>query len=263
MIFGLVFALIIAAPLQDNSVESQVALQQHAHDAFERHRQAAIRINDLAARIHSQADADAMISEIADLFNKELPPVWALSIIRQRVAHDEFEAASNPTKLMPEQRVADVWNQYAREIGAPDEAIVSVAEIHNMRDAQFTMAQMMWVRANQTIWTMPNMYALGSDGKVADGCRALDAIRVIHDLVGLFQNLRAARERVQKGIVVSDKIKKPTEEQKTQGRTVGRLEAHLDSNPIRPAELRYLQDHGSVAYDLLLVRLFDELFPAE
>jgi hypothetical protein len=110
---------------------------------------------------------------------------------------------------------------------------------------------------------MPNVYALRSDGKVANGCRALDAIRVIHDLVDLFQNLRAARERVQKGIVVSDKIKKPTEEQKAQGRTVGRLEAHADSNPIRPAEVRYMHDHGSVAYDLLLVRLFDELFPAD
>jgi hypothetical protein len=263
MIFGLVLALIIAGPPQDNSVESQVTLQQQAHDAYERHRQAAIRINDLAARIHSQADADSMISEIADLFNKELPPVWALSIIRNRVAHAEFEAASNPTKLIPEQRVVDVWNQYVREIAAPDETVVSVAEIHNMRDAQFTMAQMMWARGSQTIWSMPNVYPLGSDGKVADGCRALDAIRVIHDLVGLFQNLRSARERVRKGIVASDKIKKLTEEQKTQARTVGRLEAHADSNPIRPAELRYLQDHGSVAYDLLLVRLFDELFPAD
>jgi hypothetical protein len=149
------------------------------------------------------------------------------------------------------------------ERSAPDEAIVSVAEIHNMRDAQFTMAQMMWARGNQTVWTMPNVYALGTDGKVADGCRALDAIHVIHDLVGLFQNLRLARERVRKGIVASEKIKKPTEELKSQARTVGRLEAHADSNPIRPAELRYVQDHGSVAYDLLLVRMFDELLPAE
>ncbi len=214
MIFGLVFALIIAAPLQGNSAESQATIQQQAHDAYERHRQAAIRINDLAARIHSQADADAMISEIADLFDKELPPVWAMSIIRQRVAHAEFEAASNPAKLIPEQHVVDVWNHYAREIGAPDETIVSVAEIHNMRDASFTMAQMMWARGNQTVWTMPNVYALGSDGKVADGCRALDAIRVIHDLVGFFQNLRAARERLRKGTVASEEIKKRTAEPK-------------------------------------------------
>src|SRR5580704_433339 len=239
MIFGLVFALIIAAPLQ------------HAQDAYERHHQAAIRINDLAARIHSQADADAMISEIADLFEKELPPVWAMSIIRQRVAHAEFEAASNPTKLIPEQRVVDVWNHYAKQIGAPDEAIVSVAEIHNMRDGSFTVSQMMWARGTQTIWTMPNVYALDSGGKVADGCRALDAIRVIYDLDNLFQNLRGARDRLQKGIVPSEEIKKHVGDPNAQVHGAVRLEAHADTNPIRPAEQRYVQEHGSVAYDQL------------
>jgi hypothetical protein len=57
----------------------------------------------------------------------------------------------------------NVWNQYVKEIGAPDDAIVSVAEIHNMRDGSFTVAQLMWARGNQTIWTIPNVYALGSD----------------------------------------------------------------------------------------------------
>ncbi len=33
-----------------------------------------------------------------------------------------------------------------------------------------------------------------------------------------------------------------------------------DTNPIRPAEQRYLQEHGSQAYQRLLRRLFDELF---
>lgn len=99
---------------------------------------------------------------------------------------------------VPEQRVVDVWNQYAKEIGAPDDAIVPVAEIHNMRDGSFTVAQLMCARGNQTIWTMPNGYALGSDGKVAEGCRALEAIRVIHDLEDLFQNLRGARDRLRR-----------------------------------------------------------------
>src|SRR5436853_16434 len=83
--------------------------------------------------------------------------------------------------------------------GAPDEAVFSAAEIHNMRDGAFTVAQLMWERGNQTIWTMPNLYALGPNGKVAYGCRALEAIRVIHDLEDLFQNLRGARERLRSG----------------------------------------------------------------
>ena len=54
-------------------------------------------------------------------------------------------------RLVPEHRIVDVWNQYVREIGAPDEAIVTAAEIHNMRDGSFTGAQLMWARGNQTI----------------------------------------------------------------------------------------------------------------
>jgi hypothetical protein len=263
VILGLVLALVVAAPQRSDSTESQTTMQQHSHDEYERHRQAAIRINELAGRVQSEADASALVSEIAGLFAKELPPAWASSSIRQRVAHAEYETVRNPATLIPEQRAVDVWNQYAREIGAPDEAIVSVAEIHNMRDAQFTLARLMWARGNQTIWTMPNGFALGSDGKVADGCRALEAVRVIHDLEGLFQNLRLARDRLQRGVVLSERFKKRAEEPRPQTQGWARLEAHADTNPIRPAEQRYVQEHGSVAYARLLVRLFGDLFPAE
>jgi hypothetical protein len=263
LILGLVFALVVAAPQSSSSTESQATMQQHAHDEYERHKQAAIRINELAGRVQSEADASALVSEIAGLFAKELPPAWASSSIRQRVAHAEYETVRNPATLIPEQRVVDVWNQYAREIGAPDEAIVSVAEIHNMRDGSFTVAQLMWARGNQTIWTTPNLFALGSDGKVADGCRAIEAVRVIHDLEDLFQNLRGARDRVQRGIVPSEEIKKRAGEPRPQTHGWVRLEAHADTNPIRPSEQRYVQEHGSAAYARLLVRLFDELFPAE
>ena len=264
MILVLVFALIIGAPQQDSgSDEPQAAIRQRAHDEYERYKQAAIRINDLAGQIHSEADASAVVSEIAGLFVKELPPAWGSGSIRQRVAHAEYEAARNPATLIPEQRIVDVWNQYVREIGAPDEAIVSVAEIHNMRDGSFTVDQLMWARGTQTIWTMPKVFALGPDGKVADGCRALDAIRVIHDLDDLFQNLRGARDRLKNGIVPSEEIKKRVGDPNAQPHGTFRLETHADTNPIRPAEQRYVQEHGSVAYDQLLARLFDELFPRE
>jgi hypothetical protein len=261
---GIVFALIIGAPQQDSlSTESQVTMKEQAHDEYERHKQSAIRINELAGRIQSEADASAVVNGIAGLFAKELPPAWTNGSIRQRVAHAEYESIRNPVTLIPEQRIVDVWNQYVKEIGAPDEAIVSVAEIHNMRDGSFTVARLMWARGNQTIWTMPNGYALGSDGKVADGCRAVEALRVMHDLDGLFQNLRGARDRIQKGIVPSKEVKKRVAETNPQPHGTARIEAHADTNPIRPAERRYMQEHGSVAYDQLLARLFDELFPAE
>jgi hypothetical protein len=263
MILGLIFALIIGAPQQDSgSAAPQAAVQQRAHDEYERHKQAAIRINDLAGRINSEADANAVVSEIAGLFAKELPPAWASGSIRQRVARAEYESVRDPATLIPEQRIVDVWNHYVREIGAPDEAIITVAEIRNMRDGMYTVAQVMWARGSQTIWTMPDVYALGPDGKVADGCRAIETVRVIHDLDDLFQNLRGARDRLRKGIVPSEKIKRRAGDPNAQPHSTGRLEAHADTNPIRPAEQRYVKEHGSMAYNQLLARLFDELFPA-
>ncbi|HXM08620.1 MAG TPA: hypothetical protein VN946_01585 [Terriglobales bacterium] len=260
---GLIFALTVAVPQQNDSTESQTSVQQPANGVYERHKEAAIRINELAGRIHSEADASAIVSEIANLFSKELPPAWTSKGIRQRIARAEYDAVREPPKLIPEQRIVDVWNQYVREIGAPDEAIVFVAEIHNMRDGSYTVAHLMWARGIQNIWTMPNVYALQSNGKVADGCRALEAIRVIQDLDDLFQNLRGARDRLQRGIVPSEEIEKRAKDSTPRPHSTARLEVHTDSNPIRPAEQRYIQEHGSVAYAQLLVRLFDELFPAE
>jgi hypothetical protein len=255
--------VIFALPLASGSTDSPTTMQQRAHAEYEHHRQAAIRINELAEHVQSEADATALVSEIATLFSKELPRVWLASGINQRVAKAEYQSVRDPANRISEERIVDVWNQYVRGIGAPDEAIVSVAEIHNMRDGSFTIAQLMWARGNQTIWTMPNVFALGTDGGVADGCRALEAIRLIHDLDGLFQNLRSARDRLQRGIVPSEEIRKRVVEPNPQPRSTARLEAHADTNPIRPAEQRYVQEHGSIAYDQLLKRLFDQLFPAE
>lgn len=263
MTLGLVLALVASVLQQGDSAGSQATMQQRAKELYEQHKQAAIRINEIAEGIRSEADASSFVSEIARLFGKELPPAWASSSIRQRIAHAEYETDRNPARLISEQRIADVWNQYAEEIGAPDEAIVSVAEIHNMRDGAYTLAQLMWARGNQTIWTMPNVFALGADGKVADGCRAVEALRVIHDLDDLFQNLRVARDRLRRRIVASEEVKKRGGEPNPQPHSTVRFEAHADTNPIRPAEQRYVQAHGSEAYTQLLFRLFDELFPLE
>jgi hypothetical protein len=257
------FALVVVTLQRSDSTDSQTSVPQGAHDEYERQKQAAIRINNLAGRIHSDVDANVLVSEIAGLVAKELPPVWADDGTLHRIAHAEYEAASHPERVIPEQRVVDVWNEYVREIGAPDEAVVTSAEIHNLRDGGFTVARLMWARRNQTIWTMPNVYALGPDGKVADGCRAVEVIRIIHDLDALFQNLRSARDRVRRGIVPSDEVKTSAEGANSRPQAATRLVAHADTNPVRPAEQRYVQGHGSRSYEQLLKRLFDQLFPSE
>jgi hypothetical protein len=253
--------LILLMTLAAQPQSDPLTMQQRAHEEYERHKQAAIRINELGQQIHSESDASTFIAEIAAIFAKELPPAWATGGTRQRLARAEYESVRNSANLIPEQRIVDVWNQYVRQIGASNEALVTAAEIHNLRDAEFTAAQYFWARGNQTIWTVPNIYALDADGKVADGCRAVEAVRVIYDLYR-FQNLIGARDRVARGIVASEEVKKHAADS-PHPRTVGYLEAHADINPVCPAERRYLQEHGPVEYERLLKSLFEELFPAE
>jgi hypothetical protein len=258
-VFAIAFALCVGAVGQGDS-DTHSAAQLGTRNAYEQHRQAAIRINDLAESIRSEADATAYVSEIAGLFASELPPDWVQDELRHKISHAEYKSRSGSVNLIPEQHVVDVWNEYVRELGAPDEAIVTVAEIHNMRDAEFVAAQTMWARGSQTVWTMPNVFALGPNGKVADGCRPMEAVRVIHDLDALFQNLRVARDRIRKGIVVSDEIKKYVEGVNLRPQFTARLAAYSDTNPVSLAAQHYLQEHGSQAYQRLLRRLFDKLF---
>ncbi|HXY02091.1 MAG TPA: hypothetical protein VEI49_00870 [Terriglobales bacterium] len=233
-------------------------MQQRAREEAERYKTAAIRINDLAGRIHSETDARDLVAEIAVLFEKELPPAWATRSIRERVARAEYESVAN-SALISEQRVADVWNEYVRQISGPDEALVTTAEIHNLRDGEFAGAQKFWARGSQQIWTVPNIYAVGDGGKVADGCRAIEAIRVIYDLYR-FQNLQGARDRVKRGVLVSDLLKNVSD--KTPGHVVARLEAHPPYvNPVESAERSYLEEYGAVEYEQLMKSLFDRLFP--
>jgi len=120
---------------------------------------------------------------------------------------------------------------------------------------------------NESIWTMPNFYATGPDGKISDGCRAIEALRVIYDLDRTFDNLRGARDRLRKGIVASDEIKKHLKNadpnQKTGFRVLVRAELRESTNPLRPAEYRYMREHGLDNFNQLLERLFVELFPSE
>jgi len=264
-LYWLVFALVFGNPRQKSSKsEEQAVAQQQASALYERYRQAAIRMNEMAAHIKSEADARAFVDAVADMFADNLPPAWATRGIRERIARAEYEAVSDPLRQVPEQRIADVWNKYVREIGASEEAIVTAAEIHSVRDATFAGAQVTWsLETSQSAWTMPNIFAVGVDGKVADGCRAVEAIRIIHDLDRLFDNLRSARERLRKGIVASETIKKSLDNTNANQKTTVRLEVRVDTNPLRPAEHRYVREHGADHFNQLVEMLFEELFPAD
>lgn len=159
------------------------------------------QFKSLAGRIRSEADARELTDAIATMFAEHLPPAWATQSIRNRVTRAEYEAVSEPSQPIPEQRIADIWNEYVREIGAPEEALVSTAETHNMRDAGYAGGKLMWERGNQTIWTMPNVYAVGADGKVAGGCRTIEALRVLYELDNLFINVRRGGTDYRRGFL--------------------------------------------------------------
>jgi len=265
VLYWLVLALFFGYPGQESSkYEDRAVARQQTSVLRERHRQAAIRMNELAAHINTEADARVFVDAVADMFSESRPPSWATREVRERIAQAEYDAVSNPLRQIPEQRIAEVWNKYVREIGASQEEIVTAAEIHSMRDATFTVGQVMWSRGmNQSAWTMPSVFAVGADGKVAESCRAVEALRILHDLDQLFDNLRGARERLRKGIVASDLFKKSLENTNANQKTTARLEARIDTNPIRPAENKYVLEHGADHFIQFMEMLFEELFPAK
>jgi hypothetical protein len=243
-----------------------LALQNESPNELDRKwteaRQQALQLNELAGRIKSEADTEKLVDSVAEMFNSELPPAWTTRGVRQQVARAEYKAATDTSYLIPEERIVDVWNEYVREIGAPAEAIVTAVEIHKLRDTQYASGQMLWMQdMNRSIWTMPNIVAVGPDGKVAKGCRALEAVRVIFSMDRLFENVRSVRKQVQNGIVVSDELEKRLNHTPQSEGVAASLRATTDTNPLSPAEQRYMQEHGLDAFNLLLQRLFTKLFP--
>lgn len=264
LLFSGLFSQQATTFFQQANAASPSQLPPELRARIERNRQTAIEINDLAAGIHSEADAKALVDKIAEVFADSLPPSWMTFGIRQRLARAEYDAVSDSSRLIPEQRIADVWNEYVREIGAPDEALVTVAELHNLRDADFAAAQLLWTRS-QSIWAVSSIYAVRPDGKLAEGCRLIETLRILYDLDMRFDNLRGARERVRKGILYSEQLKQRREnappQQKASLRMEGHLEGHVFSNPVRLAEQRYVQQHGPDVLNGVVEKLFDELFP--
>jgi len=271
IVIPLVAVLLLGAPQQADPSQPPPTPQQRIQQAkqkYEPMRQRAIYINDLAGTIHSEADARAYVDAVASELTGNRHVSWTTRGIRHRVAHAEYQAATDSSRQIPEERIVDVWNEYVREIDAPAETLVTVAELHNLRDAMYTLAsKRAWKpEFGQSIWTMPNIYALAADGKVASGCRALEALKIIHDMHDLFGNVRSARERDQKGVLVSDLIKKREENPAPVSKaalTVSGFRASSAVNSVEPFAYRYQAEHGERAYQQLLRRLFAELFPPD
>jgi hypothetical protein len=225
-------------------------------------REHASAINDLAGHIQSLDDARKLVDLVAAEFSKELPPKWATRSIRSRIARAEYESAADPGSLIPEQHVADAWNDYLEKIGAPQESYVTTAEIHVLRDSEYVTSQLSWARGNQNIWTVPNIYAVGQDGKVANGCRALEVLNILWQLANQPEALQGARGLVKKGQLWSDTYKNPSKPP-APGSEKSYATFGVEQRPpnlIEQAALHYMHDHGARALNSAIESLLQDLF---
>jgi hypothetical protein len=262
---------LLSAQQPDSQLPQQTnrqSLQQLSPEALRRAtepwrigRAHAIAINDLAGQIQSLDDARKLVDLVAAEFSHELPPRWATRSIRNRIARAEYEADYEPGSLIPEQHVADAWNDFLEKIGAPQESYVTAAEIHTLRDSYYVTSQLSWARGNQNIWTVPNIYAIGQDGKVANGCRALEALNILWELGNQPEALPGAREMTRKGEFVSDIYKNPSKPpapgSERASFVAGRM---MPPNPVQQAAIHYMHDHGVRALNSAIESLLKDLY---
>jgi hypothetical protein len=224
----------------------------------QRDRAHAIAINDLAGNIHSPDDARQLVDLVAAEFSDELPPRWATGSIRNRIASTEYESAADPSALIPEQRIADVWNDFVKKIGAPQETMLTAADVHYLRDAQYVSARISWVNYEKDIWTIPGIFTVGPDGKIANGSRTLEAIRLLWLLGNNEDDFPGIHAATRKGVLFSDLIQQQAKSGSGQAQAsfaVGRLV----SFPVQQAAYHYMHDHGARALDRAIEDLLKNL----
>ncbi|MGB0066186.1 MAG: hypothetical protein WBP85_17220, partial [Terracidiphilus sp.] len=197
---------------------------------------------------------DLVIAEFSD----EMPRRWASRSIRDRVARAEYNSATDPGSLIPEQHIADVWNEYVQKIGAPKETMLNAAEVHYLRDAQYVSAQLSWTNDEKDIWTIPGVFALGPDGKVAKGSRALEAIRLLWLLGTNEDDFAGIHAQVKKGVLLSDLYSHPERPAPPDQRS-GVVMARIVSMPVQNAALQYMHDHGARALNHAIEDLLKNL----
>jgi hypothetical protein len=240
-------------PLTPAPHEPSPEALRHATEARQQMQQSAIRINELAGHIQTPEDAHKLVDLIAGEFSHELPPKWATRRIRNQIARAEYDSTADPRALIPEQQIADAWNDFVEKIGAPPNTILTAADIHYMRDAGYVSRRLYWARGMQSIWSVPSVYAVGPDGKVANGSRALEAIALLWSLASQTEDFDAIHAATQKGILLSDRIPHPEKPPASGG--VGRvgvsamLIARPVAFPIDVAARQYIRDHGTSSFN--------------
>ena len=111
-------------------------------------------------------------------------------------------------------------------------------------------------------WTVSNIYAVGQDGKVANGCRALEVLNILWELANQSEALQSTRELTKKGQLLSDMYKnpsKPPSSESEKGYTTFQVR-QMPPNPVQEAALHYMHDHGVHALNSAIEGLLPDLF---
>ncbi len=238
-------------------------LTREAEQMREEHRRLAVRVNELAGKIRSEADARDFVDETAKVFLSGLP-YWFSRSERRRVARAEFLSVSEG-RYISEERIATVFNRLMDDIGAGAELRVTASEVHTVRAAQILMTRTMWQHPGmQNIWQTPNVHSVTPQGGVAPGCRAVESLKMLYVLLELPSNLGYAREIIKKGADLDIELQKaplkltPRPPAKIEGRLEAhgrdQLEAALDE-----AKMEYVRRYGTRAFEGRLEEMFNRL----
>lgn len=251
--------------LTPREMAALAATNAKANAEVKREAKASTRINYLVEHIDSLKDSRRVVRLVVKDLGKRLPPGLASQKMETIVAEAEYRSVSQPNGLISDQRIADAWNAYIDEIGAPKDQHVSAALIYNLLDADYTTALGLWNSPiGRGLQTMPAIFAVASDGKLRHGATALEAARVLDDFAVMPGSVQTARNRVKMGILWSDWLaqmrKHPPRHVYYQ---VAAFAEQEHPSPVAMAVRRYVREHGAAQYKKLLEGLADRVFPAQ
>lgn len=254
-----------AVHLTRREMAAMDAINAKAEAEQKREAKAAIQINALIPHIHTQKDSQRVVNLVVKGLGSQLPQEFASQKMETLVAEAEYRSVSEPNGLIPDRRIADAWNAYLDKIAAPKDQQASAALIYNLLDADYTTALQIWnVPFGKGLQTMPAIYAVAPNGKLRHGATALEAARVIDDLATMPWRVQAARNRLRKGILLSDWLAQrrqhPPPPQNVHGGVFTFASAPY---PVTVAAHKYVTVHGEAAYAEVVMNLMNQIFAAQ
>lgn len=223
------------------------------------------RINELAPadRIKSEADARELVNDLLWSFGFEEKqfPWFARSDaakIKELFAHAEFEAVNEPTKRIPEDRIASAWNRVMDELGEPAWSRITVADVHYIRNAIASLP-LEFVQGNPSLH--PALISLLPNGDLGPDCRPSEAAYVLWMLqMRMPENLEAVRAGIAKGDDPAQRRKQKSAPMRYQTR----LQVSAQTPDPRTVEYeatmqRYYQTHNGKGFLKLLNETVNEM----